>query len=126
LKNIGQGQPILIIEHEEELERLYLQRHTALPIYYLLYVTGQLMLGNRGDPSGYEDFITLMSSLTAGDHTLLLEIGIMAKVLLEDWGLAMCVGSVPWAALVGGTGYYASLKFLRAYRREKAARRARH
>ncbi|WP_374314006.1 DUF2062 domain-containing protein [Dongia sp.] len=99
---------------------------TALPIYYLLYVTGQLMLGHWGDLSGYEDFITLMSSLTAGDHTLLQEIGIMAKVLLEDWGLAMCVGSVPWAALVGGIGYYASLKFLRAYRREKAARRARH
>jgi hypothetical protein len=62
------------------------------------------MLGHWGDLSGYQDFITLMSSLTAGDHTLLQEIGIMAKVLLEDWGLAMCVGSVPWALFVGGGG----------------------
>lgn len=49
----------------------------------------------------------------------------MAKIMLEDWGLAMCVGSIPWAALVGGTGYWLSLKFIQAYRHEEAARRQR-
>ena len=50
----------------------------------------------------------------------------MTKVMFEDWGLAMCAGSIPMAALLGGIGDYANLNFLRAYRREKAARRARH
>lgn len=83
---------------------------TALPIYYLLYVTGQMLFGRFNDLSGYADFINLSHSLTAGDHTLWEDAQLMAKVLLEDWGLAMCVGSIPWAALVGGVGYWLSLR----------------
>lgn len=99
---------------------------TALPIYYLLYVTGQLLMGHFGDASGYEDFINLWTNLTAGNHTLWQDVTLMAKIMLEDWGLAMALGSVPWAAIAGGTGYWLSLKFIRAYRHEKAVRRARH
>jgi uncharacterized protein len=98
---------------------------TAFPIYYLLYVTGQLMLGHWSDLSGYEDFLTLARSLTEGDRSLLENAQLMAKIMLEDWGLAMIVGCLPWAVIVGGGGYWGSLKFMTAYRREKAARRAR-
>lgn len=99
---------------------------TALPIYYLLYVTGQLLMGHFGDASGYQDFINLWTNLTAGDHTLWQNAQLMAKIMLEDWGLAMCLGAVPWAIITGGIGYWLSLKFIRAYRHEKAMRRARH
>ncbi|MBI2253388.1 MAG: DUF2062 domain-containing protein [Proteobacteria bacterium] len=98
---------------------------TALPIYYLLYVTGQLMFGHWGHFSGYADFALLARDLHDGNHTLLQDIELLTKILLEDWGLTMLVGSIPWAALVGGLGYWGSLKFVEAYRREKAARRAR-
>jgi uncharacterized protein (DUF2062 family) len=98
---------------------------TALPIYYLLYVTGQMMLGHFSDASGYQDFITLWTNLTAGNHTLWQNAQLMAKVMVEDWGIAMCVGSIPWAALTGGAGYWLSVKFIRAYRHERAARRLR-
>lgn len=98
---------------------------TALPIYYALYVTGQLMLGHFNDLSGYEDFIKLWTNLTAGDHSLWQNVQLMAQIMLEDWGLAMCVGSIPWALLTGGISYWLSLKFIRAYRHEKAARRMR-
>ncbi len=98
---------------------------TALPIYYLLYVTGQMMFGHWGHLSGYADFIGLAHDLHDGGRTLLQDLELMAKVMLEDLGLTMLVGSVPWAALVGGLGYWGSLKFVEAYRREKAARRAR-
>jgi uncharacterized protein len=98
---------------------------TALPIYYALYVTGQLMLGHLNDLSGYADFITLWSNLTAGDHSLWQDVKLMAGLLLEDWGLAMAVGSIPWAIITGGLGYALSLRFIRAYRHERAVRRAR-
>ena len=99
---------------------------TGLPIYYLLYVTGQLLMGRWQDLSGYAEFIDLWHTLTAGDHTIWQDATIMAKVMLEDWGVAMCVGSVPWAVIAGGVGYGVSLKFIRAYRREKAMRRGRN
>lgn len=50
---------------------------------------------------------------------------LIAKIMLEDWGLATCLGSVPWAIIAGGAGYWVSLKFIRAYRHEKSLRRAR-
>ncbi|MBI2253386.1 MAG: hypothetical protein HYU58_02070 [Proteobacteria bacterium] len=50
---------------------------------------------------------------------------LLAKILLEDWGVTMVIGSIPWAAIVGALGYWGSFKFVEAYRREKAARRAR-
>ena len=95
---------------------------TVLPIYYLLYVTGQVMLGRFDDLSGYADFTGLWQAFNAGDHTVWQDIEMTAKVVLEDWGLAMCLGSVPWAALVGAAGYWLSLEFIRAYRRERAKR----
>jgi uncharacterized protein (DUF2062 family) len=98
---------------------------TAVPIYYLLYVTGQMMFGHWGHLSGYADFALLARDLHEGDRTLLQNAELLAKILLEDWGLTMLVGSIPWAAIVGGLGYWGSLKFVEAYRREKAARRAR-
>ncbi|WP_374377555.1 DUF2062 domain-containing protein [Dongia sp.] len=98
---------------------------TALPIYYLLYVTGQMMFGHWGHLSGYADFIAIAHDLHDGGRTLLQDLELMAKVMLEDLGLTMLVGSIPWAALVGGLGYWGSMKFIERYRREKAARRAR-
>ncbi len=97
---------------------------TILPIYYLLYVTGQIMLGRFTDLSGYAAFSDLWGTLHTGDHTLWQDAVLMARMVLEDWGLAMCLGSIPWAALAGALGYRASLKFIHAYRHRRATRRA--
>jgi len=99
---------------------------TAFPIYYLLYVTGQIMFGHWSNLSGYQDFLTLARDLHEEGRTLLENAELLAKILLDDWGLTMLVGSIPWALIVGGLGYWGSVKFITAYRRERAARRARH
>ena len=97
---------------------------TILPIYYLLYVTGQIMLGRFSDLSGYAAFADLWHTLHSGDHTLWQDAVLMARMMLEDWGLAMCLGSIPWAALAGTLGYRASLNFIHAYRHRRARLRA--
>jgi uncharacterized protein (DUF2062 family) len=66
---------------------------TALPCYYLFYVTGRTMLG-RWD-----------------------------QVLVKDWGIAMWVGCIPWSALTAFLGYRWSLKFIHAYRHAREHRR---
>jgi uncharacterized protein (DUF2062 family) len=83
-----------------------------------------MMFGHWGYLSGYADFALLARDLHEGNRTLLQDVELLAKILLEDWGLTMLVGSIPWAAIVGALGYWGSLKFVEAYRREKAARRA--
>jgi uncharacterized protein len=99
---------------------------TAVPIYYLLYATGQIMRGHYHELNGYAEFLDLWQNLAARDRTLWQEIIIVIEIMLEDWGIAMCLGSIPWAAIAGGIGYWVSLTFIRAYRRERAVRRERN
>ncbi len=99
---------------------------TVFPIYYLLYVTGQVILGHWSDLSGYDDFLALARDLAEGDRSLLENTKLLAHILLDDWGLTMLVGSVPWVIVTGGLGYWGSLSFMTAYRREKATRRVKH
>lgn len=95
---------------------------TALPIYYLLYVTGQILLGRSGDLSGYADFIQLWDQLTSGDRNFLQELTLAGKLFLEDWGIAMALGAVPWALGAGAVGYWGSLAFIKRHRRGKSRR----
>lgn len=98
---------------------------TVVPIYYLLYVTGQMMMGRFSDFSGYAKFTHLWQRLHVGDLTLWQEIVLMTKIMVKDWGLAMCLGSIPWATITGALGYWLTLGTVRAYRRRRGERRQR-
>jgi uncharacterized protein (DUF2062 family) len=95
---------------------------TAPPVYYFFFLTGQILLGRWDDLSGYttfvEAFTTAMSSET-GLFDALLAVG---KLVVLEWGLAMWVGSIPWAVLLGWIGYRVSLRFVIAYRVARARR----
>ncbi len=98
---------------------------TAVPCYYVFYLTGQILLGHWSDLSGYQRFRDLWLQAFHGDQSLWEQLRIMADVIILDWGLAMWLGSLPWAALMAWLGYRYSLKFIRAYRcaREERMRR---
>jgi len=98
---------------------------TALPCYYVFYLTGQIMLGRWHDLSGYASFLALWNSFFTAEQGLWEQVQTMMRVLVLDWGLAMWVGSAPWAALMGFLGYRYSLKFVRAYRQARDQRLAR-
>ncbi|TDQ83181.1 hypothetical protein A8950_1466 [Dongia mobilis] len=98
---------------------------TLVPTYYLFYLTGQVMLGHWGDLSGYERFAATWGEAFSPDLTLWQQVVIMGRVLLLDWGVAMWLGSIPWAIVSGWLGYRYSLKFVRAHRHARAERMAR-
>lgn len=98
---------------------------TVVPIYYLLYVTGQAMLGRLGSHSGYAQFTHLWQRMHVGDLSLWQEVELMTKIMVKDWGLSMCLGSIPWAAITGALGYWLTLKAVRTYRHGRAERRHR-
>lgn len=89
---------------------------TALPCYYVFFLTGQVLLGRWDDLSGYQSFIAVFQTALSGEAGVLESIKTLGKVLVLDWGLAMWVGALPWAALFGWIGYRLSLRFVIAYR----------
>jgi uncharacterized protein len=95
---------------------------TALPCYYVFFLTGQVLLGRWDDLSGYQSFIAVFQTALSGEAGWLESLKTLGKVLVLDWGLAMWVGALPWAALFGWLGYRLALRFVIAYRLARARR----
>lgn len=98
---------------------------TLLPCYYVFFLTGQVMLGKWSDLSGYQTFIRFFQSAFSPDMSLGESLRAMSRILLLDWGVAMALGSLPWAAFMGWLGYRLSLRFVCAYRDARLRRMAR-
>ena len=100
---------------------------TTAPMFYGFYVTGQVMMGNWNDLSGFDRFVTMSRDLVNDQLGLWDQVKVISRLLFLDWALAMWVGFIPWAALCGWLGYRWSLKVVLAYRhmREKRMQRRR-
>jgi len=101
----------------------------TVPItYYLFFLTGQIMLGRWNDLSGYDSFqkfwLTAMGS-TGSDPTSLNAWETYFSVIVKGWGLALLIGSVPFAALGYIVGYYWTLRIVRRWRVSRQEKRAR-
>lgn len=105
---------------------------TVLPVYYVFYLTGQLLLGRWDDLTGYDGFVRLWgASFIAGDSADYIagEIDTFRTyldVIIEGWGLALIVGCWPYAIVGAWIGYSWSLKLALARRRRLARRRFCH
>ena len=86
---------------------------TMIPIYYVFYLTGQVMRGHFHNLSGYESLTHTMRETFMADLTFTEECSLLFKLLLEDWGVSMAVGCLPWLVVCSVTSYYLTLKFER-------------
>ena len=86
---------------------------TMLPIYYVFYVTGQIMMGQWNDITGYATFLhSWHTAFTANNgfwHAILELIGMLAREL----GISMLIGCLPYAILGTWLSYSLSLKYIR-------------
>ena len=97
---------------------------TLIPVYYVMFVTGQLMMGHWEDLAGYGSFQALWrGSFQAGDGGMLDWMAVYFSAVIRDWGLPMLVGSVPWALALGWIGYMWSLRFVIRHRAARESRR---
>ncbi len=107
---------------------------TIGPLYYAFYLTGQVMLGRGGEATGYSAFRELWDGAFGAEGGAGADDDDMFyggfdwfwtyfTEVIGDWGLAMAVGSVPWAVLIGWFGYVWSLRFVIRHREARQRRR---
>jgi len=68
---------------------------TVIPVFYVFYITGQMMLGHFDELSGYQNFKTLFTVLqndSLGFWQLVLE---WLKTLASDIGWPLLIGAIP-------------------------------
>ena len=105
---------------------------TLWPFYYTFYVTGQIMLGRWDDLTGYRGFLRLTEATLVVDDDWNVDpihwfdtVSTYADVIFAGWGLALLVGSIPYAALGAWLGYAWTLRFVTGHRQVRLARRLR-
>lgn len=102
---------------------------TMLPIYYVFYITGQVMVGNWGNISGYETFIVSFEFAFSDDVGFWDSMLELMALLAREVGVAMGVGCLPYAIIGGWLSYGISLKYIQKRRARRGKRhllRAKH
>lgn len=101
---------------------------TLVPIYYVFYITGRVILWRWDSLPGFATFSAKMQELTSVDTGWLEAFWIAIVRIFETWGVPMFVGCVPYALLLGWLSYRWSLRLIdrlrhRRHRRREARRR---
>lgn len=96
---------------------------TMIPIYYLSYVTGQVLLGNWDDINGFDNFSELVNRIANNpDVGFWQALWLWTVELFTGWGVPMFIGSIPWALLSAWLGYMFTHKYIVHHRRVKQER----
>ena len=84
---------------------------TMIPVYYVFYLTGQILRGKIHAISGYENLSNIIRETFLGDLSFVDQWLLFFKLLLQDWGVSMAIGCIPWAVVMAGSGYYLTIRF---------------
>ena len=99
----------------------------TVPIcYYIFFLTGQIILGRWNDLTGFSSFqkfwVTAMGE-SGGDPTSLQAWETYFSIIVQGWGLALLIGSIPFAILGYIGGYHWTLHMVRRWRAARLERR---
>ena len=95
--------------------------------YYAFFLTGQIILGRWHDLSGFESFQNFWQTAmgeTGADPTSLQAWETYFSIIVQGWGLAILVGSIPYAVVGYLVGYHWTLRVAMRWRTAKLAKRA--
>ena len=98
---------------------------TAPPIYYIFYVTGQLLMGRWDDLAGYYAFVELSRSFFAPPDLGILGLTEYYITIFVGWGVPMLIGCVPYSVAGGVLSYLWGLRFVIRYRHARELRKRR-
>jgi uncharacterized protein len=96
---------------------------TIPPIYFICYVTGQLLLGHWNDLVGYQVFAQKFDDIFAIDLDWS-SLGEVLSFLVTDVFLVMMLGWIPWFILTYWATYRWTMRFMARYHHARRARQA--
>lgn len=88
-------------------------------VYYLYVVTGRVMLGRFERLRGFDTFANRLEQPVSGDLAWYQQFWQTLLNVLQEFGLPLVIGSLPWAIAGGVAGYMITLNIVT--RRRKAA-----
>ena len=93
---------------------------TVPPLYYTFYITGQLMRGQWHDVAGFQSFMVMWDEMFLVEGGVWEQTVALTALVVENVGISMAIGCLPWAVVCGWVSYRLSLTFLnkRKVRRE--------
>jgi uncharacterized protein (DUF2062 family) len=94
---------------------------TIPPIYYICYVTGQVLLANWSNLLGYHTFAAAFERLFDLEWD---SVGELLGYLFTDIFLVMMLGSIPWFILAYWLTYRWTMRFVARYHLARRERRA--
>jgi len=86
---------------------------TMVPIYYGFYVTGQVLMGKLDDLSGYGAFSRVWNETFVTGQSTADTVAAYSTWIAKEVGLAMAVGSIPYAIGFAWLGYRLALDYLK-------------
>lgn len=96
---------------------------TIPPIYFICYVTGQLLLGHWSDAIGYHAFAMKFAPIFDLDLSWG-SVGDVISFLVTDVFLVMMLGCIPWFVLSYWACYRWTMRFMERYHLARDERRA--
>ena len=84
---------------------------TMIPIYYIFYVTGQLMRWDIHNIGGYAKLSKILSETFLSDSSFTEKWILFFKLLAHDYGVSMMIGALPWAVVCSIASYYITIRF---------------
>lgn len=97
---------------------------TMFPVYYVFYITGQLMRGNWDDISGYGTFLSSWDAAFTDNAGFWQATGELVALLAKELGIAMAIGCIPYAIGTAWIGYVLSLRYVERRRQRRLAKKA--
>jgi len=94
---------------------------TMIPLYYVFYSTGRLIMPTDEDDFSFEDFSNYISSNLSEEASIAESFEFLID-LIELVGSSLLIGSLPWAVGLGLLGYWLSLRATLSYQRYRKER----
>ncbi|WP_366817075.1 DUF2062 domain-containing protein [Nisaea sp.] len=96
-------------------------------VYYIFLQTGNLMLGRWDNLSAFEHFAARLDQILGQDISGIMAVWVYFTAMLDEWGLPLFVGCLPWMIGGGWLSYRWSHVYIERFkkaRRERQARKA--
>lgn len=87
---------------------------TMIPLYYLFYMTGRLILPSSEDEFSFADFSSYISENLGEDASMSESLNFLGD-LIGLVGESLLIGCLPWAFGLGALGYWLSLRAALSY-----------